>query len=138
MNMTSTPAIKHISGVARRRPHGLLVCVLSAALTMAAVVASAQTVVHPTPIERAQHSAHVQRLKSQQQSRKLSRQLQKSINDTASKAYKHQPKVQSQMQHASSVRQRQSKARDRDLEKKVERAKRPLPVHTAPVPASSR
>ncbi|HET7663784.1 MAG TPA: hypothetical protein VFK31_09115 [Rhodanobacteraceae bacterium] len=128
--MTSTSANQHMPRI--------LACVLSMALALACVAASAQSVVHPTQAQRAQHRAHVQQLKSQQQSRKLRQRLQKQINDTASKAYKHHPKVQQQMHHAADVRERQARTRDKDLEKKIRHADRPLPVHTAPAPADSR
>ncbi|HET8554462.1 MAG TPA: hypothetical protein VFL78_06510 [Rhodanobacteraceae bacterium] len=127
--MTSTSANQHVPRIA--------VCILSMALVVASVAASAQSVVHPTQAERAQHRAHVQHLKSQQQSRKLRQRLQKQINDTASKAYKHHPKVQKQMHDAADVRERQARTRDKDLEKKIRHADRPLPVHTAPAPAGS-
>lgn len=128
--MTSTSANQHMSRI--------LACVLSVMLALVCVAASAQSVVHPTQAERAQHRTHVQQLKSQQQNRKLRQRLQKQINDTASKAYKQHPKVQQQMHDAANVRERQAKTRDKDLEKKIRHTDRPLPVHTEPAPAGSR
>lgn len=136
MRITNTPANMHTSAIRHRRLRGVLVCTLAAAWALMAGVAAAQ-VVHPTQAERAQHTAHAQYLKSQQQSRKLRQRRNRRINRTASKAYADQPKVLKQMHHAGNVRQRQFKARDKAHKKKLERAERPLPTRVTPAHSGS-
>lgn len=113
------------------------ICLLILLLCMPVFAASAQTVVRPTSAEHAQRQAHAQQLKSQKQARELNRQQQKRVQDTARKAYKSQPRLQDRMKHASDARQRQSRQRDKDLDRHIRHAEKPQPTRVTPAPAGS-
>lgn len=103
----------------------------------AAPHAAPQAVTQPTPMQRAQQRSRAQDLQQKKQTRRLQRDQARRTQDTARRPYKNQPALQKRMKRASDVRQKQSRDADRDLDRRLRKARRPQPVQSAPSPASS-
>jgi uncharacterized protein HemX len=113
--------------------------ILTLALASAGFAAAAQTVVHPTPAERARQQVHAQQLRTKQRNHRLKRQIQQRTQTTANKAFKDHPTLQQNMRQNNEQRRRQSRERDRDLDREVRQSQVPQPISTSsqPAPAQS-
>jgi hypothetical protein len=113
--------------------------IVTLALATPAFALAAQTVVHPTPAERARQQVHAQQLRTRQHNNRLKRQIQQRTQATANKAFKNHPTLQQNMRQNNEQRHRQSRERDRDLDREVRQSQVPPPISSAsqPAPAQS-
>jgi hypothetical protein len=123
----------------RARLHLAGTAILTVALASTGFAAAAQTVIHPTPAERARQQVHAQQLRTKQRNNRLKRQIQQRTQDTANKAFKGHPTLQQNMRQNNEQRRRETRERDRDLDRDVRKSQVPQPISTSsqPAPAQS-